>query len=93
MKYAIISDSFWNSNNWETFAILKSNLTKEQVNGIIKASEQAQEISNRENKHKMLINVSVEGFDYQMNGEELFNLSYGHIIPMWSFEEFKEEKQ
>jgi hypothetical protein len=95
MKYAIISDDFSpRFENDKDFHILISDLSKEQVLGLIKAYEEYKEIYRLQNKHPMEIHVKVEGFEEPFNefrGDELLNMNFGKIIPMWNFDSFKEE--
>lgn len=93
MKYAIISDSYWDrdSQNYKDFVILMEDLTKEQVRAIGKAYKKASEISQKENKHMVLIEVFIQELNYELAGDSLEDLYYGKIIPMWTFKEFEDE--
>lgn len=87
-SYAIISDFYETREGYKDFQILMENLTKEQVIALRDTIPLFME--KLKTMHYLNINLKIEGFEYEINGEMLSEMKfYGRVIPMCTLENFK----
>jgi len=85
-KYAIISTSHYDNNEWKNFHVLLENLTREQILGLQSAIPLFME--ECKTKHPVNIYLNIEDYGGAIRGDHFQDLMFGNIIQMCTLETF-----